>query len=107
MGRIKIDDIAEELAESAGISKRLSKLYAKALFSSIVDHLADGDEVMIGSFGKFETAVYAARAGRNIQTGEKLTVPAKHRIKFEMSRSLLKAFNSGAAGTEAYDDSEQ
>ena len=70
MAKIKIDDIAGELAASAGISRKLAKIYAQYIFEDIVRHLANGDEVVISSFGKFETAVYAARSGRNIRTGE-------------------------------------
>lgn len=104
MAKIKIDDLAAELSDSAGISKKLAKIYVQYVFEDITKHLADGDEVVISSFGKFDTAVYAARTGRNIHTGEKLRVPAKHRIKFEMSRALLKAFNAETDSAEEYDE---
>lgn len=100
-----MDQIADELAEAAGISKKMAKGYAKFVFDAITQHLADGDTVTVGSFGKFDTAVYAARTGRNVRTGETLTVPPRHRIKFEMSRSLLQAFND-TGGAEDYDDAE-
>ena len=103
MARIKMDDIADELAKAAGISRRMAGDYVRFVFQSVTDHLACGDEVMIASFGKFETAVYAARKARNVRTGDTIKVPAKHRIKFEMSRALLDEFNR-AAGAEDYDE---
>ena len=104
MAKLKLDDIADELAASAGLSKRAAKAYTDFVFKSITAHLADGDSVMIASFGKFDTAVYAARKARNVRTTTTIQVPAKHRIKFEMSRTLLDAFNSAKAGIEDYDE---
>lgn len=104
MAKIKMDNIADELAEGAGISKRKAKDYVRFVFQAMTDHLACGDEVMIASFGKFGTAVYAARKARNVRTGDTIKVPAKYRIKFEMSRALLDSFNQSPGGAE--DDDE-
>ncbi len=104
MARKNLDDIAEELSASAGLSKKLAKIYARFVFDAITDHLANGDSVVIGSFGKFDTQVYAARKARNLKTDSEIVVPAKHRIKFEMSRALLDAFNSTGGQPESYDE---
>ena len=104
MAKIKLDNLADELAESAGISKRRAKAYAQFLFQAMTEHLASGDEIMIASFGKFETSVYAARKARNVRTGDTIRVPAKHRIKFEMSRSLLDSFNRVSSDPDDYDE---
>lgn len=105
MGKLKLDDIAGELADSAGLSKKMARQYTDFVFKSITQHLAQGDSVVISMFGKFETQVYAARKARNVRTGGEVRVPAKHRIKFEMSRALLDSFNAGPeGGIESYDE---
>ena len=105
MAKKNLDDIAEELATSAGLSRKLAKIYARFVFDAITDHLANGDSVVIGSFGKFDAQVYAARKARNLATGAMMSVPAKHRIKFEMSRTLLAEFNGSKGDTpESYDE---
>ena len=105
MAKVKLDDIAGELAESAGLSKKMARSYADFVFKSITQHLAQGDPVMITGFGKFDTAVYAARKARNVRTGGEIRVPVKHRIKFEMSRALLDDFNKAPdGGIENYDE---
>ena len=47
--------------------------------------------MQIIGFGNFEVAEYAARTGRNPQTGATLTIPAGKRPKFTAGSSLKKA----------------
>jgi integration host factor subunit alpha len=44
--------------------------------------LADGDDVLISGFGKFIVKPKAARRGRNLATGENLTLPKRKVVKF-------------------------
>lgn len=103
MGKIRLETIADELASTAGLSKKSARAYTGFVFKALTEHLAKGDTVMVTSFGTFSTTVCAARTGRNPETGEITKVPPKHRIKFEMSRKLLAEFNA-EAGIADYDD---
>lgn len=92
---VNSSDIAVELAEETGISKNMSKVYTERLFDIILKHLEENEEVNIKNFGKFEFGISAPRVGRNVHTGETIQIPAKHKIKFTMSRTLAEQYKSG------------
>jgi len=90
---INISDISLELADEMGISKAASKTYTDIIFEKILKHLEDGDSVNVKMFGKFEMNMSAPRVGRNINSGEMVKIPSKHKIKFTMSRALSRKYN--------------
>jgi DNA-binding protein HU-beta len=47
-----------------------------------------GDKVTLVGFGTFSVSERAAREGRNPQTGEKITIPAKKVVKFKLGSKL-------------------
>lgn len=86
--KINISDIGAELAEATGLSKAAAKAYADMLFDKLKEHLENGDEVNVKNFGKFEMVITAPKSGRNISTKELMSIDARRRIKFTMSRKL-------------------
>ena len=64
-----------------------------ALFSSLVDLLAEGNSVVVKNFGKFTVIEKAQRKGRNPQTGEELTIPAHKTIHFVQSKTFKDKVN--------------
>ena len=93
MAKINSSDIAIELADAMGLSKSSAKAYSDFVFGTIKSHIEKGDEVSISNFGRFKMKVTAPRTGRNIHTGESVNIPARHKISFEMSRALKKAYD--------------
>lgn len=59
----------------------------------VADIVKSGEEVTVGSLGKFVVVERAARKCRNPQTGETMDVPAKKALKFKVSGALRKALN--------------
>lgn len=96
LAKINSSDIAAELATAMGLSKSAAKSYMDYIFGQIRTHAEAGDEVNIKMFGKFRMNVTAPRGGRNIKTKELMRTGAKHRLNFEMSRTLFQAYNGGA-----------
>lgn len=64
-----------------------------AVLGSVKDELAQGDEVNLVGFGLFAVKTQKARTGRNPQTGEKLTIPAKKFPLFKAGKGLKEAVN--------------
>ena len=89
---VNISDISDELAEEVGISKLASKGYTDKIFELIKKHLENGEEVKVNMFGKFDMVVSAPKKSKLAADGT--AVPAKHRIKYTMSRALVKSYNS-------------
>ena len=90
---IQSSDIAKELQEKMGISANASKAYVDFVFESIKKHLEENETVNICMFGKFEPVIPAPKNGRSIHTKQPTIIPAKHKIKFTMSRKLLEQYN--------------
>jgi DNA-binding protein HU-beta len=62
-----------------------------ATFEQIETSLADGNEVTITGFGTFRISERAAREGRNPQSGEKMTIPARKSPSFKPGSQLKRA----------------
>lgn len=59
------------------------------VLGQITNALRRGETVRFREFGVFQIKETAARQGRNIQTGELNAIPAKRRVAFKPSKSLL------------------
>jgi len=94
MAKINSSDISQELAEQMGISKSMAKVYVDFIFDKIKEHAEAGDIVNIKMFGKFKMDITAPRKGYNINAKEKTDIAPKHKLKFEMSRTLNEQYNT-------------
>lgn len=66
----------------------------------VVDLVSSGEEITLGSLGRFMVNERAARQCRNPQTGEAINVPAKKVVKFKTSAAFAKAVNNEAVKAE-------
>ena len=75
----------------------LTKLQAteavETLLSIMKNCLADGDDLLISGFGKFNVKEKKARRGRNPQTGAELILDARRVITFKPSGILRTRIN--------------
>jgi DNA-binding protein HU-beta len=62
-----------------------------ALFDTIQDALAEGDEVAVSGFGSFRVVERPARKGRNPQTREEITIGPRRTPAFRAGASLKRA----------------
>ena len=82
--------LAQEVSESAGISRREADLIVETVFDAIAGALRSGEEVEIRGFGSFRLRSRRARLTRNPRTGEPITVPPK-RVPFFRAGKALRA----------------
>ena len=75
-----------------------SKAAAKRIVDALVDHvvaeIATGHDLSVSGLGTFYTVEREAREGRNPQTGEALSIPAKTVPKFRAGSKLKSAVNA-------------
>jgi DNA-binding protein HU-beta len=62
-----------------------------AVFDTIEQSLADGDEVAISGFGSFRVVERPARTGRNPQTRQEITIGPRRTPAFRAGASLKRA----------------
>ena len=89
-------EIADRLIIKLGMPKTTAQEFVDAFFEEIATTLESGDIVKLTGFGNFELKVKSARPGRNPKTGETLTIPARKKVKFKVS----KIFNENVLGEQ-------
>lgn len=73
---------------NAGVERKDATLAVDVMIRSIVDAYKRGERVDIKLFGSFVPKDRKARTGRNVRTGETVSVPAKRILTFKASKSL-------------------
>jgi DNA-binding protein HU-beta len=86
-------DLADRLATENGLTKADARKYVDAVFASIADAAAKGDEVSINGFGKFKVKESAAREGRNPATGATIQIAAAKKLGFAPAKGLKDKLN--------------
>jgi len=87
----------QELCNSISKQTKLSKAKVMTMldstFAAISGSLKKGQEVRLVGFGTWRKVRRRARAGRNPQTGKRLTIPARNVIKFNSAEHLFDMIN--------------
>ena len=69
-------ELADQIAEKTGVSKKQADMILSAMLESIVEAVSNGDKVTLVGFGSFESRQRQQRQGRNPQTGKEMLIPA-------------------------------
>lgn len=86
-------ELIAAVAEKADITKKDAEKAISALLDTIVEKVAEGEDIRIVGFGTFERHDRKERTGCNPQTKEKITIPA----------SKVPVFKAGKAFKDAVD----
>src|SRR6187455_683443 len=92
-------EIAENLFQQIGLTKREAKEIVELFFEKICKALESGQHVKLSGFGNFELHDKNERPGRNPKTGEVIPVSARRVVTFR-SGQKLRARVELYAGTE-------
>lgn len=90
---MKKTDMVSAVATAAGITKKSAAAAVDAVFEVITSEVAAGNKVTITGFGTFAGKARDARAGRNPQTGEAITIPAHTAVTFKAGKGLKDCVN--------------
>jgi len=86
-------DIANEVFEKIGISKKESADILEVILNSIKEVLKKGEMVKIAGFGNFVVRQKRARKGRNPKTGEEIGITPRRVVTFRPSQVFKKFVN--------------
>lgn len=78
---------------SLPVSKKRATELVDALLRIIKERLADGEDVLLPGFGKFQVRFKWARKGRNPQTGEPIILDSRRTVTFRCSPKLRNKIN--------------
>jgi DNA-binding protein HU-beta len=86
-------EMIDQIARSADISKAAAQRALDAAVANIKTALKKGGSVTLVGFGTFYVGKREARAGRNPQTGETISIQAARVPKFRPGKALKDAIN--------------
>lgn len=81
-------EMADNLIEKCGLSKREAKQFVELFFEEIRLCLEKGEEVKLSGFGSFSVREKNARPGRNPKTGEDAAIAARRVVVFKAGQKF-------------------
>ena len=81
-------ELAENLFEKLGYSKRDAKETVEVFFEEIRKALENGEQVKLSGFGNFDLREKNERPGRNPKTGEDIPISARRVVTFRPGQKL-------------------
>ncbi len=97
---MKKADIANELYEKIGISKKEALNIVEIVLNTLKEGLKNGETVKIAGFGNFVVRSKRERKGRNPKTGEEIGIKPRRVVTFRPSH-IFKQYISGAGDKRA------
>ena len=76
------------------LSRRHALRIVDDLFETIKKTLADGEDVLISGFGKFQVKFRWPKQGRNPRTRETIVLESRRTVKFKTSPKLKEKMNT-------------
>ena len=87
------EDLVEQVYDANSVigTKTRAEKIVNSVFEKIGAALANGQEVRITRFGVFLVKQVRERKGVNPRTGEAITIPARKKVAFRVSKTLKEA----------------
>jgi integration host factor subunit alpha len=86
-------DIVDHIYEQTDRNRAEIKTQVEILLETMKQAIKDDDALLVSGFGKFEAYQKKARKGRNPQTTQTITLPARKVIVFRLSRKFRADLN--------------
>ena len=83
------DDVIRHLTRHV-LDKKQAKMSVDKVFEIIKHGLKRDSKVVISNFGSFHLKTARPVTRRNPETGDKVQVPAKEKVRFKPSENILK-----------------
>lgn len=85
------EELIRTVAVESGYKITVVRKVIETMLSTITKAVSCGDKVYFSGFGSFESVERAARTGKNINTGEKICIPARIVPVFKAGCNLKRA----------------
>jgi DNA-binding protein HU-beta len=86
-------ELADALADSHDLTKADARKLVDAVFATIADCAARGEEIALNGFGKFKIKDTPAREGRNPSTGATIQIAAAKKLTFTPAKAVKDKLN--------------
>ena len=86
-------EIIDSVCNKVGCNRNRSSELVEKIIGIIKDTLAQGEDVLISGFGKFQVRHKNERRGRNPATGDEIQLPPRRVVTFKCSGKLRDRVN--------------
>ena len=87
-------ELIEAVSQEVNIPIREASSITNTILDSMIDALANGDNIEVRGFGSFMIKEYTSYQGRNPKTGDKIKVPPKKLPFFKVGKELKERVNT-------------
>lgn len=87
------NDVVRYVSKKTNFTQENAAIAVSAVYDALHDALCGGEKMIIQGVGTFTPVTRKERAGRNPQTGEAMSIPAKKTYKFKPATVVTDALN--------------
>lgn len=91
--KLVLQDLVDALSKKSNITKKDADLFFRELFQLILERIFEDDIVKIKDFGTFKLTAISSRESVDVNTGEKIEIPAHQRLTFLPDKMLKNLVN--------------
>jgi DNA-binding protein HU-beta len=87
---LNYSDLVALVAKDTNINKKGVRLILDSFVNQLKQNLLQKQNIVLQSFMFLKWKTYKAVTSRNLQTGEKVIIPARDKVKVKLSKKFLK-----------------
>lgn len=91
--KLTLQDIVDLLAKKSGLSKKDTDAFFREFLAVITDSIFSNEPVKIKDFGTFKLTKVNSRESVDVNTGEKIEIPAHYKLSFLPDKALKELVN--------------
>lgn len=81
-------ELVISISESGRMTRAAARRALDTVLATMTNAMKKGEKVTISGFGSFRVIDRAPQRGRNPQTGQPITIPARKVVKFKPAKKL-------------------
>ncbi len=84
-------EIVSQIVKNTGIDRKTASAAVEAFMTSVMDALADGENVYLRGFGSFNVKKRAQKTARNISKNTTIIIPEHNIPAFKPAKTFISA----------------
>ena len=91
--KLTLQDIVDLMAKKAGLTKKEADVFFREFLAVLTDNIFNDEPVKIKDFGTFKLTKVSSRESVDVNTGEKIEIPAHDKLSFIPDKALKSLVN--------------
>ncbi|MBR3717580.1 MAG: integration host factor subunit beta [Bacteroidaceae bacterium] len=87
-------EIVSQIIKNTGIDRKTASAAVEAFMTSVIDALADGENVYLRGFGSFNVKKRAQKTARNISKNTTIIIPEHNIPAFKPAKTFISAMQN-------------